>query len=168
VEPESLTPGPPGRGPGTAPEADPGPAGPPGCLSYGQAVAATGVTRRHLRRLVAAGKLEAVDHGGRRWVTMTSLLSAGLTLGASRAQAKPTAGEAPSEAWGRDDEVEALRREVAVLQAVVDERGRELERVYALAGELVAVLSRGGGDGTSGHSKGDVPEIARRWRINSR
>jgi hypothetical protein len=62
----------------------------------------------------------------------------------------------------------ALRREVAVLQALADERARELERVYALAGELVTVLSRGGGDGTSGPRRGDVPKAARRWRINTR
>lgn len=140
--------------------------GPPGCLSYGDAVAATGVTRRHLRRLVSSGRLEAVDHGGRRWVTTSSLLGAGFTLAPRKAVGEQERPEAP--VWGRDDEVEALRREVAVLQAVVDERGRELERVYAVVDDLVAVIGRRGGDETSGHREGTVPETLRRWRINSR
>lgn len=153
----------PGRRPGDGAGHDPGP---PGCLSYEDAVAATGVTRRHLRRLVSSGRLEAVDHAGRRWVTTSSLLAAGFTL-ASRKAAGERERPEPAE-WGRDDEVEALRREVAVLQVLVDERGRELERIYALAGELAAVVGGRSGDVTSGHREGTVPETLRRWRINSR
>ena len=153
----------PGRRPGEGAGHDPGP---PGCLSYEDAVAATGVTRRHLRRLVAAGRLEAVDHGGRRWVTTSSLLAAGFTLAPRKAVGERQQSEAA--AWGRDDEVAALRREVAVLQALVDERGRQLDRVYAVVDDLVAVLGGRGGDVTSGHREGTVPETLRRWRINSR
>jgi excisionase family DNA binding protein len=145
---------------------------PPGCLSYSEAVEATGVTRRHLRRLVAAGKLEAVDHGGRRWVTTSSLLSAGLSLTAPKAQANGTGptewakDETPGRSGGpsRDDEVEILRRQVAVLQALADERGRELERVHALALHLAALQPGGrGGDQTPGPAEGTVPGSRRRW-----
>jgi excisionase family DNA binding protein len=144
---------------------------PPGYLSYAEAVDATGVTRRHLRRLVAAGKLEAVDHGGRRWVTTSSLLSAGLTLSAPKGQISGDGrggDETPGPAGGRtrDEEIESLRRQVAVLQAVADERARELERVHALAAHLAAALPAGsGGDQTPGPPEGTVPGSKRRlWR----
>lgn len=121
---------------------------PPSCLSYAEAVEATGVTRRHLRRLVAAGKLEAVDHGGRRWVTTSSLLAAGLTLSAPKPQLSnsgPGEGGIP----GQDpsvslvEEVERLRRELAVARALADERGREIEWFRDHAARLTAMLPPG-------------------------
>jgi excisionase family DNA binding protein len=121
---------------------------PPSCLSYTEAVEATGVTRRHLRRLVAAGKLEAVDHGGRRWVTTSSLLAAGLTLSAPKGQINsPGPGEAGTP--GQDpsaslvEEVERLRRELAVARALADERGRELDWFRDHAARLTAMLPPG-------------------------
>jgi excisionase family DNA binding protein len=153
------------------------PTRPPGHLSYAEAVEATGVSRRHLRRLVAAGKLEAADHGGRRWVTTSSLLAAGLTLTAPKPQANGTGqggqggDETPGHAGGSatDAELESLRRQLAVVQAVADERGRELERVHALAMHLIA-LQPGGrtGDQTPGPGEGTVPGAKRRRWLRAR
>jgi hypothetical protein len=53
---------------------------------------------------------------------------------------------------------------VAVLQALADERARELERVHALAVHLAALLPGGStGDQTPGPREGTVPGTKRRW-----
>ena len=142
---------------------------PVGCLSYVEAVEATGVSRRHLRRLAAAGKLEVMDQGGRRWVTTASLLGAGLSLNAPKPQASgagPGGAETPGPAGGSSlaTEVESLRRQVAVLQALVDERGRELDWFRDHATQLAAALPPGPqGDQTPGHAGGTVPGTKQRW-----
>lgn len=135
------------------------PARPPGHLTYREATDATGVGIRHLRRLVAGGRLEAVTWGGRRWVTPAGLRAAGLTTNGPKPQVSgggTVAGGSPGPA--ADDEVTVLRRRLAVAEALAEDRLRQLDRLDMLATRLTAALPSG--DVASRPSR-------RRWRRRS-
>ncbi len=83
---------------------------PPNSLTLREAEEATGRSTRHLRRLLAEGKVDGVvGDDGRRYVTTASLLQAGLSL------QKPAEGT-PSSPDMAGGEVTALQAEVTRLR----------------------------------------------------
>lgn len=117
---------------------------PSGHISYAEAEEATGLSRRHLRRLVADGTLDAMDAGGRRWVTTASLVSAGYRLNPSGPGPETVATEG-TETPDMAEEVERLRRQLAVAEALAAERLREIERLGELTHRTLALLPANGG-----------------------
>jgi len=158
--------------------ADPG--RPPGTLSYAEAAEATGLSRRHLRRLVAAGTLEAVDMGGRRWVATASLLAAGHQLrgpsGWKTGEDSPAVAAGghvrrwPVDGPGQSEELVALRHQAKVAEALAEERSREIarlvtenERLYNLATRAMAMLSSGEGTNPPAMAEDGPRPRPRRW-----
>ncbi len=156
------------------------PGRPPGTLSYAEAAEATGLSRRHLRRLVAAGTLEAVDMGGRRWVATASLLAAGHQLrgpsGWKTGEDSPEAAVGghgrrwPPDSPGQSEELVVLRYQVKVAETLAEERSREIarlvtenERLYNLATRAMAMLSSGEGTSPPAVAEDGPRPRPRRW-----
>lgn len=106
---------------------------PANSLTLREAEEATGRSTRHLRRLLAEGKVEGVvGDDGRRYVSTASLLQAGLSL-------QRPAGDSPPAPDMAGREVTVLQEEVTRLRARLEEAERRARR--AEEGEAWARLT---------------------------
>jgi hypothetical protein len=129
-----------------------------------EASEATGLSTRHLRRLLAQEKLEGVmADDGRRYVTTSSLLQAGLSLSA------PDHGS-PQQQDRSGGQVSALQEEVTRLRARLDEAERravaaeDREAWARLTIDRILTALPAGPDRPLDASGGEVtPAVSRRW-----